>query len=81
MYHHAKLYVWEERLSFPAILLPPPLLPHLPFRTPIQQWIDKIRTPRASNEARQRIFSKMSGELPRKMGQKALEAGGNAVIG
>ena len=45
------------------------------------QWIDRIRTPRASNEARQRIFSKLSGELKRKIGLKALEAGGNAVIG
>ena len=29
---------------------------------PEYQWIDKIRTPRASNEARQRLFSKMSGK-------------------
>ena len=29
---------------------------------PEYQWIDKIRTPRSSNEARQRLFSKMSGE-------------------
>jgi hypothetical protein len=35
----------------------------------------------ASNEARQIIFSKLSGELKRKIGLKALEAGGNAVIG
>lgn len=28
---------------------------------PEYQWIDKIRTPRASNEARQRLFSKLSG--------------------
>ncbi|PVD33850.1 hypothetical protein C0Q70_05111 [Pomacea canaliculata] len=27
---------------------------------PEYQWIDKIRTPRASNEARQRLFSKLS---------------------
>ena len=30
---------------------------------PEYQWIDKIRTPRSSNEARQRLFSKMSGRL------------------
>lgn len=30
---------------------------------PEYQWIDKIRTPRSSNEARQRLFSKMSGTL------------------
>lgn len=64
-----------------------PLLPPLPSSSsssplpPSHQWIDKIRTPRASNEARQRIFSKLSGELQRKIGLKALEAGGNAVIG
>lgn len=48
---------------------------------PEYQWIDKIRTPRASNEARQTLFSKLSGEVQRKTGLKALELGGNAVIG
>ena len=28
---------------------------------PEYQWIDKIRTPRSSNEARQRLFTKLSG--------------------
>lgn len=35
---------------------------------PEYQWIDKIRTPRASNEARQTLFLKLSGELQRKIG-------------
>ena len=48
---------------------------------PEYQWIDKIRTPRASNEARQTLFSKLSGELQRLIGLKVLELGGNAVIG
>ncbi|XP_052271067.1 C2 domain-containing protein 5-like isoform X5 [Dreissena polymorpha] len=48
---------------------------------PEYQWIDKIRTPRSSNEARQRLFSKMSGQLTRKIGLKVLEMGGGAVIG
>ena len=48
---------------------------------PEYKWIDKIRTPRASNEARQLLFSKLSGELRRKIGLKTLELGGNAVIG
>ncbi|XP_069132346.1 C2 domain-containing protein 5-like [Argopecten irradians] len=48
---------------------------------PEYQWIDKIRTPRASNEARQRLFSRLSGELQRKIGLKVLELGGNSVIG
>nr|XP_047130969.1 C2 domain-containing protein 5 isoform X3 [Hydra vulgaris] len=48
---------------------------------PEYQWIDKIRTPRASNEARIRLFTNLSGEMKRKIGLKVLEAGGNAVIG
>jgi hypothetical protein len=48
---------------------------------PEYQWIEKIRTPRASNEARQCMFYKMSGELQRKIGLKVIEMGGNAVIG
>lgn len=48
---------------------------------PEYQWIDKIRTPRASNEARQTLFSKLSGEVQRKIGLKALELGGNSVVG
>ena len=30
---------------------------------PEYQWIDKIRTPRTSNETRQKLFLKLSGEL------------------
>ena len=30
---------------------------------PEYQWIEKIRTPRASNEARQKLFSKLSGQF------------------
>lgn len=48
---------------------------------PEYQWIDKIRTPRASNEARQTLFLKLSGIIQRKIGLKALELGGNAVLG
>ncbi|XP_060632546.2 C2 domain-containing protein 5 isoform X23 [Anolis sagrei] len=48
---------------------------------PEYQWIDRIRTPRASNEARQRLISLMSGELQRKIGLKILEMRGNAVVG
>ncbi|BFZ04098.1 hypothetical protein BsWGS_07137 [Bradybaena similaris] len=48
---------------------------------PEYHWIEKIRTPRASNEARQRLFSKLSGTLQRKLGVKVLEMGGNAVLG
>uniref|UniRef100_A0A673G1V1 C2 domain-containing protein 5 n=1 Tax=Sinocyclocheilus rhinocerous TaxID=307959 RepID=A0A673G1V1_9TELE len=48
---------------------------------PEYQWIDRIRTPRASNEARQRLLFLMSGELQRKIGLKVLEMGGNAVVG
>ncbi|XP_068155466.1 C2 domain-containing protein 5 isoform X1 [Drosophila tropicalis] len=48
---------------------------------PEYQWIDKIRTPRASNEARQVVFLKLSGQVQRKMGLKAINLGANAVIG
>lgn len=48
---------------------------------PEYQWIDKLRTSRASNEARQRLFSKLTGELQRKIGLKVLELGGNSIIG
>ena len=64
---------------------------------PEYKWIDKIRTPRASNEARQLLFNRLSGEVRlaiilssisllavqvrRKIGLKALELGGNAVTG
>lgn len=30
---------------------------------PEHQWIEKIRTSRASNEARQRLFSRLSGKF------------------
>ena len=30
---------------------------------PEYKWIDKIRTPRASNEARQLLFNRLSGEV------------------
>lgn len=45
------------------------------------QWIDKIRSPRASNEARQLLFYKLSAEVQRKIGNKAILLGGNAVLG
>ncbi|KAK2143845.1 hypothetical protein LSH36_807g00138 [Paralvinella palmiformis] len=48
---------------------------------PEYDWINKIRSMRASNEARQIQFSKLSGELQRKIGIKVLEMCGNAVIG
>lgn len=48
---------------------------------PEYDWIDKIRTPRASNEARQVLFLRLSSQVQRKMGLKASEMGANAVIG
>ncbi|KAG6446105.1 hypothetical protein O3G_MSEX004281 [Manduca sexta] len=48
---------------------------------PEYQWIDKIRTPRASNEARQVAFIKLSNQVQRLVGLKAAELGANAVIG
>ena len=48
---------------------------------PEYHWIDRIRTSRASNEARQRLFSQLNGQLQRKLGRKVLEMEGNAVLG
>jgi hypothetical protein len=48
---------------------------------PEYQWIDKIRTPRTSNEARQKLFLKLSGEIQRRIGLKVLDMGANCVIG
>ncbi|PAA89203.1 hypothetical protein BOX15_Mlig027057g1, partial [Macrostomum lignano] len=48
---------------------------------PEYQWIEKLRTSRASNEARQRLFSRLNGQLQRKLGLRVLGMGGNAVIG
>jgi hypothetical protein len=48
---------------------------------PEYQWIDKIRTPRTSNEARQKLFTKLSGELQRRIGLKCLEQNANCVLG
>lgn len=48
---------------------------------PEYKWIDKIRSMRSSNEARQLKFNKMSGQLQRKIGLKVLEMGGNAILG
>lgn len=48
---------------------------------PEYQWIDKIRTPRATNEARQVVFLRLSGQVQRKIGLKAINLGANAVIG
>ena len=48
---------------------------------PEYQWIDKIRTPRTSNETRQKLFSKLSGEVQRRIGLKVLEMEANSVLG
>ncbi|KAF2368052.1 C2 domain [Trinorchestia longiramus] len=48
---------------------------------PEYEWIDKIRSPRASNEAKQTLFCKLSGMMQRKIGLKVLDMGGNAVLG
>uniref|UniRef100_A0A8C6SP61 C2 domain-containing protein n=1 Tax=Neogobius melanostomus TaxID=47308 RepID=A0A8C6SP61_9GOBI len=47
---------------------------------PEYQWIDRIRTPRASNEARQRLISLMSGELQRKIGLKCFDLEGESGL-
>ncbi|VDN26728.1 unnamed protein product [Gongylonema pulchrum] len=48
---------------------------------PEYEWFDRIRTPRASNEARQSMIRKSLRELARNIAQKAHSLGSNAVIG
>lgn len=48
---------------------------------PEHHWSDNFRTPRTSNEARIRLMYRLSGQLRRQLGMKALELNGNAVIG
>eukprot|EP00045_Choanoeca_perplexa_P013967 m.161060 g.161060 ORF g.161060 m.161060 type:complete len:1008 (+) comp16517_c0_seq2:108-3131(+) len=45
------------------------------------QWIDRLRPTRASNQARQKVFTSLTGQLQRQLGVKARERGGNAVLG
>lgn len=48
---------------------------------PEHDWIDKIRRAGVSNEARQNAFMKLAGQIQRKIGLKAINMGGNAVVG
>lgn len=48
---------------------------------PEHDWIDKIRKAGVSNEARQVAFMKLAGQIQRKIGLKAINMGGNAVVG
>ncbi|KAJ1504680.1 hypothetical protein HMI54_015298 [Coelomomyces lativittatus] len=48
---------------------------------PEYHWSDSFRTPRSSNEARQKLLFRLSGRLRRILGKKALEQGGNAILG
>eukprot|EP00730_Choanoeca_flexa_P003927 TRINITY_DN11540_c0_g2_i1.p1 TRINITY_DN11540_c0_g2~~TRINITY_DN11540_c0_g2_i1.p1 ORF type:complete len:988 (+),score=238.05 TRINITY_DN11540_c0_g2_i1:79-3042(+) len=48
---------------------------------PEYQWIDRLRPTRASNQARQKVFTSLTGQLQRQLGVKAQERGGNAVVG
>ncbi|KAI9103092.1 hypothetical protein DFS34DRAFT_351995 [Phlyctochytrium arcticum] len=48
---------------------------------PEYHWSDNFRTPRTSNESRTRVMFRLSGQLRRQLGRKALELNANAVIG
>jgi uncharacterized protein YbjQ (UPF0145 family) len=48
---------------------------------PEYHWSDSFRTPRSSNEARQRVLYRLSGNMRRLVSKKVLEMGGNAVVG
>ncbi|RKP15493.1 hypothetical protein BJ684DRAFT_18196 [Piptocephalis cylindrospora] len=44
-------------------------------------WSDNFRTPRSSNDSRQKLFFRLAGRLRRTVGRKALDMGADAVIG
>ncbi|KAI3637241.1 hypothetical protein MIR68_004947 [Amoeboaphelidium protococcarum] len=48
---------------------------------PEYHWADSFRSPRISNEARQKLLCRMCGQLRRFIGREALELKGNAIIG
>ncbi|KAJ1966816.1 hypothetical protein IWQ62_002231 [Dispira parvispora] len=48
---------------------------------PEYHWSDSFRTPRASNDARQKTFYRIAGQLRRLLGRKTLDRGGNAITG
>ncbi|KAF9287314.1 hypothetical protein BGZ68_001974 [Mortierella alpina] len=48
---------------------------------PEYHWSDSFRTQRSSNEARQRLLFRLSGQLRRLLGKETLDLGGNAVLG
>lgn len=48
---------------------------------PEYHWADSFRTPRNSNDARQKLMYRLSGQLRRLMGREVLEIGGNAIFG
>ncbi|OZJ02721.1 hypothetical protein BZG36_05105 [Bifiguratus adelaidae] len=48
---------------------------------PEYHWSDSFRSPRVSNESRQRLFFRLAGNLRRLVGQKVLQLGGNAIVG
>eukprot|EP00158_Paraphelidium_tribonemae_P007606 Partr_v1_DN28297_c0_g1_i1_m76345 putative kiaa0528 len=43
-------------------------------------WADTFRAPRTSNESRQRLFYRLSGQLRRLACKDVLEMGGNAIV-
>ncbi|CAG0895331.1 unnamed protein product [Cyprideis torosa] len=48
---------------------------------PEYQWLDKIRTTRASNESRQTLLMRLSASVQQRIGLKAIAMGANAIIG
>lgn len=48
---------------------------------PEYHWADTFRASRTSNDTRQQLFNTLSCQVRRNVGRKALELGGNAVLG
>ncbi|KAJ3342122.1 hypothetical protein HDU93_003338 [Gonapodya sp. JEL0774] len=48
---------------------------------PEYHWVDSFRTPRTSNEERERVLFRLSNSVRRQLGRKARDMGANAVVG
>lgn len=92
LYEHIQHVSRTKRgfLNFSAKIIPPHLriVSILGLLSDIQtisdpeyQWIDRIRSPRASNEARQYIIRKSLRDLARNIARKAYSLGANAIFG
>lgn len=76
-----ELYASVENVIIPRLILSIIYSFSILCDDPEHDWIDKIRKASTSNETRQVTFMKLAGQIQRKIGLKAVNMGGNAVVG